>query len=129
MVLKGRELGFEKRVMRQKSYIKHFFWFCYIYTCSIWDFCLITLFSKPCSLPFNTIIASNSYIPPTFSLENVFLYLFPLFFNYHFLSIINTGKRPPPPPTTTPPTTPPPPLPPPLQLPSRADARFCLGSL
>ena len=36
----------------------------------------------------------------------VFLYLFPLF-NYHFLSIINTGKCPPPHPH------------PPLQLPSR----------
>ena len=67
-------------------------------------FVSFTLFSKSCSPPFYTTFASNSYIPPTFSLENVFLYLFPLFFNYHFLSIINTGKCPPPPP-------PPPPIP------------------
>ena len=53
-------------------------------------------------LLFYTTFASNSYIPPTFSLENVFLYLFPLFFNYHFLSIINTGKCPPPPPPPPP---------------------------
>ena len=75
-------------------------------------FVSFTLFSKSCSPPFYTTFASNSYIPPTFSLENVFLYLFPLFFKYHFLSIINTGKCPPPPP--------PPPPRPPLQLPSRA---------
>ena len=30
------------------------------------------LFQQPCSLPFYTTIASNSYIPPTVSLENVF---------------------------------------------------------
>ena len=48
-------------------------------------FVSFTLFSKPCSPPFYTTFASNSYIPPTFSLENVFLYLFPLFFYYHFL--------------------------------------------
>ena len=34
-----------------------------------------SFFPKPCSLPFYTTLASNSYIPPTFSLENVFLYL------------------------------------------------------
>ena len=39
-------------------------------------FVSFTLFSKPCSPPFYTTIASNSYIPPTFSLENVFLYLY-----------------------------------------------------
>ena len=33
-------------------------------------FCLIFLFPKPCFLPF---YASNSYIPPTFLLENVFI--------------------------------------------------------
>ena len=66
-------------------------------------FVSFTLFSKPCSLPFNTTIASNSYISPTFSLENVFLYLFPLFFYYHFLSIMNTGKCPHPPPHPPPP--------------------------
>ena len=30
---------------------------------------------QPGSLPFYTTIASNSYIPPTFSLENVFHYM------------------------------------------------------
>ena len=34
----------------------------------------IFLFSKPCSPPFYTTFASNSYIPPTFLLENVFIY-------------------------------------------------------
>ena len=34
--------------------------------------------SKPCSLSF---YITNSFIPPTFLLKNVFLYLFPLFFN------------------------------------------------
>ena len=28
---------------------------------------------KPCSIPIYTTLASNSYIPPTFSLDNVFL--------------------------------------------------------
>ena len=37
------------------------------------------LFPKPCSLPFYTTFAFNSYIPLTFSLENIFLYLFSLF--------------------------------------------------
>ena len=36
----------------------------------------IFLFLKPSSLPFYTTIASNSYIPPIFLLENCFLYLF-----------------------------------------------------
>ena len=47
-------------------------------------FSIIYLFPKPCTLPFYTTLASNSYIPPTFSLENVFLYLFPQIFHYHF---------------------------------------------
>ena len=39
-----------------------------------------TLFSKPCSFSIYTTIASNSYIPPTFSSENVFFTCFLYFF-------------------------------------------------
>ena len=39
----------------------------------------ILLSPKPCSLPFYTTSAFNSYIPPTFSLENIFVYLFPVY--------------------------------------------------
>ena len=60
-------------------------------------FVSLTLFSKPCSLPFYTTIASNSYIPPTFSLENVFLYLFPLFFIIIFYRLLIWQVPPPPP--------------------------------
>ena len=55
---------------------------------------LIFLFPNPCSLPFYTTIAFNSYIPPTFSLENVFLYLFPLFF-YFLNRLLTLASGPP----------------------------------
>ena len=72
-MLKGREQGFEKRVLDKKNPI---FSMCRCNrtkrSAKYRIFLSNSLFSKPCSLPFYTTIASNSYIPPTFSTENVF---------------------------------------------------------
>ena len=45
----------------------------------------IFLYRKPCSFPFYTTFVSNSCIPPTFSLENVF---FTCFNKHHTFSIM-----------------------------------------
>ena len=73
---KGREQGFGKRKVRQKSYIYSIFWFCYIYM-HVLNIGFLSHISFPKTLisSFLHHFASNSYIPPTFSLENVFLYL------------------------------------------------------
>ena len=56
------------------------------------DFLLLFIFPKPCSPPFYTTFATNSYISPTFSLENVFLYFFPC---RQFLRIAASTEGPP----------------------------------
>ena len=75
---------------------------------------IIYLFPKPCFLPFYTTFASNSYptnflVRECFSLLVSLIFSLSLFIDYYYWQIA--------------------PPPPPLQLPSRADVRFCLGSL
>ena len=86
---KRRGTRFEKRVMRQKFY---FLVLLHLHVLNI-GFLSHYPFLKPCSPPFYSTFASNSYIPPTFSSENFFLYLFPLFF-----FLILASATPPPPP-------------------------------